>query len=347
MNNTMTKTLPGKLGLACKWIDYPHQVDGVNPTDSAYKYTTRITTVAWLSRQTQQAAEQKLLLCFTENLSNILALVTKVSTLPVARRMLRLTSDILPAYTHPQWKYFYQQQHIVQLCTAGFAKIGAMARFSGVRLSFHPGQFTVLASENPGIVENSIAEFEYHADMVRWMGYGVTFQDFKINVHLSGKKGIEGFLVAYNKLSTVAKNCITLENDEYTSGLDDLILLKDKVPIVVDIHHHYIYSNGEYINSNDYRLKYVVDSWRGIRPVIHYSQSREDVLINHSNTTLPCLQTLLKQGLKKSKLRSHSDFMWNIAMNDWARTHLDWADIMIEAKGKNLATDKLFDYWIK
>lgn len=44
---------------------------------------------------------------------------------------------------------------------------------------------------------------------------------------------------------------------------------------------------------------------------------------------------------KKQKLRAHSDFMWNSAVNNWALTHLDWADIMVESKAKNLASFKL------
>jgi UV DNA damage endonuclease len=48
----------------------------------------------------------------------------------------------------------------------------------------------VLASENPGIVDRSILEFEYHADLARWMGYGKTFQDFKINVHIQVNKAL-------------------------------------------------------------------------------------------------------------------------------------------------------------
>jgi UV DNA damage endonuclease len=50
--------------------------------------------------------------------------------------------------------------------------VGETARRLGVRISFHPGQFCVLASESDEIVERSILEFEYHADMARWMGYG-------------------------------------------------------------------------------------------------------------------------------------------------------------------------------
>ena len=57
------------------------------------------------------------------------------------------------------------------------------------------------------------------------------------------------------------------------------------------------------------------------------------------------MTTLLESGKhNKQKLRAHSDFTWNNAVNDWALSHWQWADIMVEAKGKNLATQQLFDY---
>ena len=92
------------------------------------------------------------------------------------------------------------------------AEIGEVARQTGTRLSFHPGQFTVLASDNDDIVRRSILEVEYHADMARMMGYGRTFQDFKINVHISGKRGPDGVRSAYQKLTPEARNCLTIES---------------------------------------------------------------------------------------------------------------------------------------
>jgi UV DNA damage repair endonuclease len=201
----------------------------------------------------------------------------------------------------------------------------------------HPGQFTVLASCNPGIVERSIEEFEYHADMVRWMGYGKSFQDFKINVHISGKLGPEGIRAAYARLTPEARNCITIENEENAWGLDDCLSITDIVPIVLDIHHHWI-REGEYIDAGSDRVKQVVDSWRGVRPTLHYSVSREDYLTDHCKTTLPSHSSLLVEGYKKQKLRAHSDFYWNTATNEWALSFLDSHDIMCESKGKNLAS---------
>jgi hypothetical protein len=52
----------------------------------------------------------------------------------------------------------------------------------------------------------------------------------------------------------------------------------------------------------------------------------------------------MEQGYKKGKLRAHSDFMWNDALNEWALSHNEWADIMCESKAKNLASFELAKY---
>jgi UV DNA damage repair endonuclease len=256
--------------------------------------------------------------------------------------MVRLSSDILPVYTHRDWNYFWTRSDVVSYCEQHFRTIGDRARLDDVRLSFHPGQFTVLASASDNIVEASINEFEYHADMTRWMGYGKSFQDFKINVHISGKKGPEGIRLAYKRLSPEARNCITIENEENSWGLDDCLSLIDVVPIVLDLHHNWC-REGEYIDADSDSVKRVIDSWRGVRPVLHYSVSREDILVDHCSNTLPDRNLLIESGKNKQKLRAHSDFYWNNAVNDWALSFTDNFDIMCESKGKNLASFKLYD----
>jgi UV DNA damage endonuclease len=326
-----------KIGFACKWIDHPHQTDGIKANEDAKKYNTGTTTISWLNRQTRDVAEQKLWDLATQNIEATRKLVERVSTLDDKYRMVRISSDILPAYTHELYRDYYKRTDVLALLERGFQTIGDLARSKQVRLSMHPGQFTVLASSNPGIVANSIEEFEYHADMARFMGYGKSFQDFKINVHISGREGPAGIRSAYAKLSPEARNCITIENEENAWGLDDCLSISDIVPIVLDVHHHWV-REGSYIDPNDARIARVIDSWRGVRPVLHYSVSREDVLVGHSQTVLPDMASLLAQGYKKQKLRAHSDFYWNKAVNQWALSFNDKFDIMCESKGKNLAS---------
>jgi len=332
--------MTGKIGFACKWIDYPEQVDGIKPKDDCKQYNTGSTTITWLNRQTKDVAEQKLWNLMVQNLESTRKLIERVGQLEESLRMVRISSDLLPAYTEPTWSYFWRRTDVMDYCSRVFSNIGDVARTLGVRLSFHPGQFCVLASETPGIVDRSIEEFEYHVDMVRWMGYGKSFQDFKINVHIAGRAGPRGIKAAWQRLTPEARNCITIENDEISWGIDSSLELMDTCALVLDIHHHWI-KTGEYIENNDDRIKKIIDSWRGVRPVIHYSVSREDVLVGHSGSSLPALVPLMESGYKKGKLRAHSNFYWNDAVNRWAITHSTWADIMCESKGKNLASFKL------
>jgi UV DNA damage repair endonuclease len=335
-----------RIGFACKWIDHPNQTNGIKPNDDAKKYNTGTTTVAWLNRQSREVAEQKLWDLMVENIEATRLLVERVGDLEPSLRMVRLSSDILPCYTHSDFRDYWLEPSVVSYASKEFARIGAHARLHGIRLSFHPGQFTVLASDNPGIVERSIEEFEYHATMARWMGYGREFQDFKINVHISGRQGPAGIRSAYSRLSPEARNCITIENEEITHGIEHCLSLSDIIPTVLDIHHHLI-REGEYISVNDERIRRVIDSWRGRRPVIHYACSREDILVGHDTLVAPDMAKLLAEGHKKQKLRAHSDFMWNKASNKWALEHLEWADMMVEAKGKNLASFALYEQWKK
>jgi UV DNA damage repair endonuclease len=332
-----------RIGFACKWIDHPHQVDGIKPTDDCKKYNTGATTITWLNRQTKGVAEQKLWDLITQNIEATRLLVERVGELDEPLRMVRISSDILPAYTHAEWSYYYAQSDIREYLGRAFSRIGEVARRRQVRLSMHPGQFCVLASDNPDIVNRSIEEFEYHADMARYMGYGKTFQDFKINVHIAGRAGPEGIRAAYKRLSPEARNCITIENEEISYGLDDCISLSDLLPLVMDVHHHWVHS-GEYIQPTDTRVKRVIDSWRGIRPVMHYSISREDILVNHCTQSAPDMSKLLESGHKKQKLRAHSNFYWNKEVNDWVLTFWNDFDIMCESKAKNLASRKLYEH---
>ena len=284
-----------RIGFACKWIDHPHQVDGIKPKDDCKQYNTGTTTITWLKRQTRDVAEQKLWDLMVQNLEATRKLVERVGTLDEHLRMVRISSDLLPAYTEHNWSYFWRRPDVMEYCSRVFGHIGDIARANNVRLSFHPGQFCVLASESDQVIERSIEDFEYHVDMARYMGYGKTFQDFKINVHIAGRRGPQGIKDVMQRLTPEARNMITIENDEISWGIEDSLELVDTCALVLDIHHHWI-KTGEYIEHNDDRIKKIIDSWRGVRPVIHYSVSREDVLVGHSGSHRPALVPLMESG---------------------------------------------------
>lgn len=332
-----------RIGFCCKWLNDPSECGGMKVNAVDRDLNGRSTTMRWL-REHKSEAEQRQWDIMNHNARAARLMVERVATLPEGRRMVRLGSEMLQGYTHEDWIPFWQQADVQAHCEKIFAPVGARARELGVRLSFHPGQFCVLASESDEIVERSILEFEYHADMARWMGYGATWHDhgFKINVHLSGKGGAAKFLQTLGRLTPEARNLITIENDEMTNGLDATLAVGEHVALVLDVHHHWI-NSGEYITPDDVRVARVLDSWRGVRPVLHYSVSREDILVGHDRGVRPDLAALLDAGFKKQKLRAHSDMMWNTACNDWVLGFAERFDIQCEAKGKNLASQQLYD----
>ena len=333
-----------RLGFACKYM-HPDQNQPKRVLEELQRpLNTKSTTVAWLNRQSLDTAETRLWDIMVHNIEAARRLVEYVGSLPEALRMVRLGSDILPVYTESTWSYFWRKPDVLDYCTKHFARVGDLARSRNVRLSFHPGQFCVLASANPDIVNRSIEEFEYHTDMARWMGYGNVFQDFKINVHISGKQGPAGIKQVIPRLSAEARNCITIENDEMCWGLDASLELVDQCALVLDIHHHLI-RDEEYIQATDDRVQRVIDSWRGVRPVLHYSYSRCEHLpqVADMHSDFHNIRTLIEQGHKKQKLRAHSDYYPNRVVNDWALSFRDNFDIMCEAKAKNLATQQLYE----
>lgn len=337
-----------RMGFCCKYMDPDQTQKPKILKEIQQNFTERQTTVAWCNRQDKAVAEQRMLEIVEHNMQSMLNLVKYVGTLPENRRMVRFGSNQIPMATQEDWRYMWADQNNIDWMAKGFALVGQAARDLDVRISFHPGQFCVLASDNPDIVERSIDEFEYHTDMIRWMGFGKTFQDFKCNVHISGRLGYQGIIDVLPKLSPEARNTITIENDETKHGLDASLMLADHVALVLDLHHHWI-RDEEYIQPHDDRVKRVIESWRGVRPALHYSYSRDHGLQmsdihkdNISHEGLHDIGALLETGAKKAKLRAHSDYYPNAESNAWALSFWPEFDIQCEAKAKNLATDQLY-----
>jgi UV DNA damage endonuclease len=340
----MTCSTYERIGFACKYMHSDQTQPKKLLEEIQRPLNTKSTTVQWLNRQTKEIAEQRLWDIMEHNIAAYKRLIEYVGTLPQGLRMVRLGSDCLPVYTQRDWSFFWRLPDVRDYCERRLSEVGATARALDVRLSMHPGQFTVLASDNADIVERSIEEFEYHADIIRYMGYGKNWQDFKCNVHISGRQGPAGIKAVLPRLSREARNCLTIENDENKWGLEHSLELAKDVALVLDIHHHLCREN-EYILPTDDRFKRIVDSWRGVRPVIHYSYSREEWVGDIDTNTKPDFPALLEKGYKKAKLRAHSNWYPNNATNEWALSFLPYTDIMLESKMKNLAMIELYEFW--
>ena len=338
-----------RIGFCCKWLNDTSEFGGMKVNAKDRDLNGRSTTMRWL-REHPGDAEQRQHDIMNHNTAAAVRMIERVAQLPPERRMVRLGSEMLQGYTEKNWIDWWQRKEIQDHLARIFAPVGEAARRHDVKISFHPGQFCVLASDNPDIVERSILEYEYHVDMARWMGFGKTWHDgCKINVHISGRQGPEGIIKVLPRLSPEARNLITIENSEMGWGLDATLKLEKHVALVLDIHHHWI-RDEEYIQPTDDRVKRVIDSWRGIRPTLHYSYCRDEALLpafkdrpELMHSGLHNIKDLLLLGCKKQKLRAHSDLLHNQKSNAWALSFNDHFDICTEAKGKNLAAQQLYE----
>jgi UV DNA damage endonuclease len=327
-----------RLGFCCKYISE----SGDLTVSRRMNVTT--TTMAALGRLAPAAAFDKLASVVRHNLAAVAAQIEHVAGRPSLERALRLSSDLLPGYTHPNFRDLYRDRDLSAAMEEGFAAAGQLAHRSGIRLSMHPDQFCVLATANPAALQNTVAELEYHTDIMRMLGYGAGWHPdgAHINVHGGARApSIEGFRVGFAQLSEAARNLLTVENDEVSYGLDDLLPLGDTLPIVLDLHHHWIASKGEYLEPEDPRIARVAASWRDVRPMSHISVSRETLLPGQDVRALPDFAALTAAGVSARDLRGHSDLMWNEAISDLVARHLAWTDFEVEAKLKNLSSEPL------
>lgn len=323
-----------RLGFCCKWLP----PDGDPMLTRAMNQTTA--KILALGRRERHEALSRLIEIVRHNMEALARQLDWLATRPAGERMMRISSNLLPAYTHPSTRWMYMEPELRALVEEGLAAAGRLAQRADIRLSMHPGQFCVLATTREMALENSIEDIEHHTDVMRWMGLtgGWHRRGAHINVHGGGKSaGIATFRTNLPRLSLEARGLLTVENDEVSFGLDDLLPLADELPIVLDLHHHWLFSGGEHIEPEDPRIETIQASWRGVRPVVHLSQPQEDRLAGHPADLLPDLEGLMADGLTPRDLRAHSTRLWNRAINSWAARHLSWADIEIEAKGKNLA----------
>ena len=112
-------------------------------------------------------------------------------------------------------------------------------RTAGLRTSFHPDQFVVLNSPRADVVDSSVRELEYQAEVAEWIGADV------INIHAGGAYGDKTAALAtfernLDRLSDRARMCLTIENDDTTYSPADLLPLCQRtgLPLVYDVHHH-------------------------------------------------------------------------------------------------------------
>jgi len=198
------------------------------------------------------------------------------------------------------------------------AYLGGLFHSHNIRVTCHPGQFTVISSDSDKVIQNSIRELEYHAWIFDMMGFEKT-PYYAINIH-GGKKDRNSKIVdIFRTLPESVKNRLTLENDERCYNVKQLLQVHEKtgIPIVLDSHHHTFGSDDLSFIDAFYETS---KTWGKIKPLQHLSNT-EPGMENGSYT----------------ERRAHSNFIHYVPDIQLAAIRDNLIDVDVEAKMKNLA----------
>jgi UV DNA damage endonuclease len=171
----------------------------------------------------------------------------------------RITSDLVPFASHPVCNIPWQKHFSGEL-----AETGAFIRRTGIRISMHPDQFILLNSPDPQVVDRSIAELRYHADLLDLMRLDT---NAKIQLHVGGVYGnpsgsIGRFIQVYDRLDPAIRRRLVVENDDRRFTAIDCLQIHEQtgIPVLFDVFHHFCANNGEDIRE---MLPQVRQTWHG------------------------------------------------------------------------------------
>jgi UV DNA damage endonuclease len=311
-----------RISQCCQFFD-PKLVKLYNP--GTVTKTTALTSAG------KQKVQEKAL----SNLDKLYAtLENYFSKQPMNLRSFRISSYLLPCYTIPEVAPWYEE--IQPQISAKFKKIGDSAKRHNIRLSTHPGQYTVLGSNNANVVKNSIADLEYHSLFGKLAE--LEPEHFVVNIHLSGvyggsrESGIKRFVEGFNQLSDYAQRCLAVENEDKPGGYDvqHVLELCNRIPTraTLDIHHYDCWGKRSrpYPTSNSDFFKESVKTWKGIRPLFHVSHTRQE------------------NGVDVARINEHSEYLYDREKLETMIPMLQYADFDIEAKNKEAAVQDAYQY---
>ncbi|MFA5528234.1 MAG: UV DNA damage repair endonuclease UvsE [Peptostreptococcales bacterium] len=199
-------------------------------------------------------------------------------------KLFRVSSDIIPFGSHPVntlkwWEKFNDQ----------LKGIGNKALKNSIRLSMHPGQYTVLNSPDEVVVERAVTDLKYHAQFLDAMGLG---QEHKIILHIGGIYGdkpsaLKRFIKQYRCLDKNIRQRLVIENDDRQYDISDVLSIGESegIPVVFDNLHHQVNHNNKH--SEIEWINACRNTWKqadGLQK-LHYSQQNAGKRPgSHSNT---------------------------------------------------------------
>jgi UV DNA damage endonuclease len=249
-------------------------------------------------------------------------------------RMYRMATALAPYASHPEHTRFRDQP---RECAEELARVGRRARELDIRLSTHPGRYTVLNSEDERVVRLAVDELEVQAELMDGMGLG---PEAVVVLHVGGAAGgvdagLGRFERGFALLSDAAQARVVVENDDRRFGLADVLRLSGRIgrPVVWDVLHHHCHDPARIPDRE--ALSLALATWPdGVTPKIHFSSPKTAVEERSRR-----VGRRVERSLVLPQLRAHADLVDPITLEHFLRDTARGMsfDVMLEAKAKDLA----------
>lgn len=264
----------------------------------------------------KNATEEKLMEVIQHNLAAFEKMVDY--NIKEGIMLYRISSDLIPFGSSPvnslPWWDLYKED---------FQRIGQKIINSGMRVSFHPGQYTVLNSPDEGVVERAIEDLRYHNLIMECLGVNYSH---KMVLHVGGVYGdketaMERFVQNFARLDAPIQKRLIIENDDRLYTVEDVLEISRQTgsPVVYDNLHHAI-NPPEEARDDYYWIHETAKTWKPEdgRQKMHYSQ-QDPGKRDGAHTTTIYLDTF---------------------MEFYRKLEDPTIDIMLEVKDKNISTVK-------
>lgn len=233
-------------------------------------------------------------------------------------RLFRITSDLIPFGSSYGNTVVWWEKYKDKL-----QSIGQKIKQNNIRVSMHPGQYTVLNSPNIEVVTRAVDDLTYHTRVLDSLELP---KEHKIIVHIGGvygdkKSAIDRFIDSFKSLDSSIKARIVIENDHKSYTIQDVLKISESlnIPVIFDNLHHQINGSNEDRAEMEW-LSLAQQTWQdddGVQK-IHYSQQNSSKYIGAHSETIT--------------ISGFMDFYNRLPDKD--------IDIMLEVKDKNISAIK-------
>jgi UV DNA damage endonuclease len=299
------------LGICCQWLESRTKRDGT----IVYENIINEKLLQLGAYKDGKYDRTRILDTYRGNVKEILRIIPKLIEHNI--KSFRLSSSLFPLYEFCGDIARNDEQVKNDLAIAG-----RLFKTAGIRVTCHPGQFTVISSDKDSVVQNSIKELEYHAWVFDMMGFDQT-PYYAINIHGGKSDRSERIVDVFSTLPANVKNRLTLENDEKCYNVSQLLEISNKtgIPVVFDSHHYRFNDNDIDFDS---AFSECCKTWGAITPLQHISNTEAG-----------------KENGSFNERRSHSDYITSVPELQLFAVRENKIDLDVEAKMKNFALLKM------